>query len=75
MFEIVMVVCFAYAGFCWLLPEAAETEQAEEEREAPARRDEPRRSAGERRLRRGRTLDAPVAGCGCGAAGPRRWRW
>jgi len=79
MFEFVMVLCFAYAGFCCLLPEGGSAEEGEEEGGARRRRDAALRQ--ERRRSGGRTATGkkgalsllrraarPGQGRGCGAA-------
>jgi len=89
MFEFMMVLCFAYAGFCYLLPED-DAKDGEEEGEARRRRDaQPRderrrpggRPAAEKAgglslLRTSRRRgEPPGPACGCAAAGRSRWRY
>jgi len=54
MFELVMVLCFAYAGFCCLLPEEGSVEEGEDEGSVRMRRE-----AAQRAVRR-RSLGRPV---------------
>lgn len=73
MFEIVMLIGFTYAGFCYLLPKGELPEENEEEG-ARVRRDEPARFVGRPAFMGTALPAAPRRRTGCGAAELRRCR-
>lgn len=73
MFEMLMLIGFTYAGFCYLLPKGELPEENEEEG-TRVRRDEPARMAGQPALMGIPLLAAPRRRTGCDAAEPRRCR-
>ena len=50
MFELLMVLAFAWAGFVHLVPEGEEVDEKEEEGTGTRRRDRPRQTAERRNL-------------------------
>jgi hypothetical protein len=73
MFEFVMVLCFAYAGFCFLLPNGEESEENGKEG-TRVRRDEPAKKPDRSTFKGMPLFAAPRRRIDCGAAEHRRNR-